>query len=599
MTSRPSRRLLLVLLALLAVAALALGFGRELVRSALAGRLHRAAGARGLVADWRVLSLEPPFRVRLLGLTLARAGGDTLFRAESLLVTAEPWSVVALHPKISRLELEHAQVQWRSAPPADTLAPEEAEPLPATSARLERLRDGAEKMTQLLLAPARRLPRLTLRDVTLMGPAGEDAVASGARLSLLDLDRDPHGVRLRASGALAMEHTIPFQVSLTYGNDDRLSGDLVLDIPDSTGGAETLRIAVAGALAQNRRTGVLRLADTTRVTFGRLPLTLGGSLDRHGPRLRFALSADSLTGPRIVASLPRAVLGPLLDLAIRGSFDYRLHLDLDLASPDSVDFAADVVPHDLALDPRATRLPIFGLDGPFVAAIHLPHDRIVHRDLSPANPFYRPLEGIDSLLVHAVITNEDGGFYRHHGFNVEAIKSATAENLKAGAYRRGAGTITMQIARNLFLGHRRTLSRKAQEVVLAWVLEHLTGLSKHRLLEIYLNIIEWGPEVHGAAEAAHFYFGRDPATLSASEALFLTTVIPAPARWRGRLDADGNLKRFEREQMHFIGRAMAAKGWLDPALLPPTDSLRVELRGPAHDVMFPPVAAPADSGIVI
>src|SRR5204862_204015 len=142
---------------------------------------------------------------------------------------------------------------------------------------------------------------------------------------------------------------------------------------------------------------------------------------------------------------------------------------------------------------------------------------------------YRPLTGIDSTLTHAVLTNEDGGFFRHRGFNLEAVKQAISANLRAGAFRRGAGTITMQLARNLYLGHARTLSRKAQEVVLAWVLEHLTGLSKQRMLEIYLNIIEWGPGVHGADEAAVYYFGHDAERLTVGEALFLATVVPAPA----------------------------------------------------------------------
>jgi membrane peptidoglycan carboxypeptidase len=151
----------------------------------------------------------------------------------------------------------------------------------------------------------------------------------------------------------------------------------------------------------------------------------------------------------------------------------------------------------------------------------------------------------------------------------------------------------MQLARNLYLGHDRTLSRKFREVVLAWILEHLTGVSKERLLEIYLNIIEWGPDVHGAAEAARYYFDRDPADLTVSEALFLTTIIPAPSRWRSRFDAQGALRPFARAQMHFIGRAMIAKGWLPPDALPPAEFLDVELRGLAREALFPtPKAAP-------
>ncbi|HVP14365.1 MAG TPA: biosynthetic peptidoglycan transglycosylase, partial [Terriglobales bacterium] len=270
-----------------------------------------------------------------------------------------------------------------------------------------------------------------------------------------------------------------------------------------------------------------------------------------------------------------------------GSFDYRLGLDLDLARPDSVRFDADVIPHGLALDPARSTLDLLELERPFTATIHL-RDRVVTRELSPANPFFRPLDGIDSILVHAVLANEDGGFYHHRGFNTEAIKLAIAADVRAGAWRRGAGTVTMQLARNLWLGHERTLSRKAQEVVLAWALEHLADIPKRRLLEIYLNIVEWGPDVQGAAEAARYYFAQDPAHVGVDEALFLATVLPAPTRWRTRFAPDGTLRGFERAQMHFIGRAMVAKGWLDPALLPPRDSLRVELRGPARDVLFPP-----------
>jgi len=97
------------------------------------------------------------------------------------------------------------------------------------------------------------------------------------------------------------------------------------------------------------------------------------------------------------------------------------------------------------------------------------------------------------------------------------------------------------------------------------------------LLEIYLNIIEWGPGIHGADEAARFYFDRDAHDLTLDQSLFLSTVIPSPSRWRGRLDANGDARRYVKEQMHFIGRAMIAKGWLPPEALPPADALRVEL----------------------
>src|SRR5262249_17901531 len=199
-------------------------------------------------------------------------------------------------------------------------------------------------------------------------------------------------------------------------------------------------------------------------------------------------------------------------------------------------------------------------------------------ELSGANPHFRPLERISPWLRSALLTNEDGGFYLHRGFNREAIQLAIADDLRSGSFKRGAGTVTMQLVRNLFLGHQRTLSRKAQEVTLAWVLEHLTGLSKDRMLEIYLNIIEWGPGIHGADEAARFYFDTDAADLTLDEALLLTVVVPSPSHWKNRFDANGELKPWARSQMAYIAKKMLTRGWLDPEQVPEPEALHVRLR---------------------
>ncbi len=561
--------------------------------------LRHAAAARGLVLRWDRLRLRFPLRAELRGVTITRAArGDTLLAADSLGAALDPASLLLLHPRLSEAAIARARVTLapRAAGAPDTLAPEEEEPAPS-SPRAQKLRRTAESLVRLLLAPARRLPRLEVRDLEVR-TAAEETALRGGRIEWLALEHGPSGMHLRAEGALALERAAPFALELTYGHDDRLVGGAILRLPDAPAGAGTLRVTVDGRLTQDHRAGVLRLADSTRLVIGRIPLVLGGVLDRHGPRLTGHLAADGLTEEILRASVPPTTLGPLTRLHVRGSFDYRLGLDLDLAHPDDVRFTADVIPHGLSLVSISDSLALDRLDRPFLALIHLPHGRLAPRELSPANPFYRPLEGLDSLLVHTVLTNEDGGFFHHRGFNPEAIQLAIAANVKAGAWRRGAGTVTMQVARNLWLGHERTLARKAQEVVLAWVLEHLTGLSKRRLLEIYLNIIEWGPDVHGAAEATRFYFDADPAHVTVDEALFLATVVPAPTHWRYRFAPDGSLRPFERAQMHFIGRAMIARGWLDPAMLPGRDSLAVTLRGRARLELFPPDTVAADSPTV-
>jgi hypothetical protein len=532
-------------------------------------RLHHEASTRGYAASWTRARFEWSGRLALRDFTLTRASdGDTVFDAESLAVALDPWRFP--RPRIREIQIAHAHAHLGRAPvDADTLEPEpEPRDRHIDPRRAQRLRDTAALLARLALTPARRLPALTLHDVTLQAPLGADGATGGARLDWLESRPESGGMRLAAVGAILGAHELPFEASLRHASDDRVRAAWRVTYPDGGDGRPAdVMVVLDGAITQDRRSGVVTVHDTTRVTLGKIAMRLGARVEQRGPRFAFDVTATDLTEQKLRQSLPPAVLGPLLDVGVDGSWDYRLAFDLDLAQPDSVRLLADVTPHGLALDPERTRLRLLGLDQPFLAQIHLPHDRIVTRELSAENPCYRPLDAIAPTLTSAVMTNEDGGFFHHRGFNTD--------------------TITMQLARNLYLGHERTVSRKFREVVLAWILEHLAGVSKERLLEIYLNIIEWGPGVHGACEAARYYFDRDPADLTIDQSLFLATVVPAPTKWRYRFDAAGGLRSFERAQMHFIGRAMVAKGWLDPAALPPADSLRVELHGQAREVLLP------------
>ncbi|HEY3216942.1 MAG TPA: biosynthetic peptidoglycan transglycosylase [Candidatus Eisenbacteria bacterium] len=561
---------------------------RPLLVRLVGSRLEALATRRDLEASWGRLRLELPARATFRDLdVVGRATGDTLLHADSLGLGLDPWALLFGRVRVDRLGAAHARVRLPTSPAADldTLPPEAAPPPGGPGPG--RLRRSASGLARLLSAPARRMPRLALYDVTLQSARGADALWSGARISWLNLTPARGGVQLAALGSILGPREVPFAASFVYAGDDRLTGGARLELPDQQGGRSTVRILADAVVHQDRHAGRVAMAEGSRIQIGAIGVRLQATIWRQGPAVEVGLSADQLTDERIKGSLPPPVLGPLRDVATRGSWDYRLTFRLDLAQPDSVEFSARVVSHGLALDPERTHLDLLGLEDPFVASIHLPHGRVVTRELSAANPHYRTLEQIAPELVNAVVVNEDGGFFHHRGFNTGAVKEAIAENLRAGAFRRGAGTITMQLARNLYLGHERTLSRKFQEVTLAWVLEHLTGISKRRLLEVYLNVIEWGPEVHGADEAATYYFGRDAGDLSLDQALFLATVVPSPGKWRYRFDSSGGLRPFARAQMHFIGRAMVAKGWLDPEALPAAESLHVELAGAAHEVLFP------------
>lgn len=135
-------------------------------------------------------------------------------------------------------------------------------------------------------------------------------------------------------------------------------------------------------------------------------------------------------------------------------------------------------------------------------------------------------DDISPHLRHAVILAEDDMFYRHHGVDWEALREAMFYNWKKGKMARGASTITQQVARNLFLSPARNPLRKMKEMLIAWKLERT--LSKTRILEIYLNIAEWGVGIYGVQAASQIYFGKDAGAVSAEEAVALAAALPSP-----------------------------------------------------------------------
>jgi monofunctional biosynthetic peptidoglycan transglycosylase len=140
-----------------------------------------------------------------------------------------------------------------------------------------------------------------------------------------------------------------------------------------------------------------------------------------------------------------------------------------------------------------------------------------------------PLSRISPHLRQAVVEGEDASFFTHEGFDWEGIKDAALYNLEAGKLKRGGSTITQQLAKNLYLSSERSLLRKAREALITRSLEqHLT---KERILELYLNVAEWGQGVYGAEAAARHHFKKSSRDLTADEASWLAAVLPAPRRY--------------------------------------------------------------------
>lgn len=143
------------------------------------------------------------------------------------------------------------------------------------------------------------------------------------------------------------------------------------------------------------------------------------------------------------------------------------------------------------------------------------------------NQHWVPLSRISPWLREAVINSEDARFFEHEGIDVEQTKIALTDAMEEGRFHRGASTITQQLAKNLWLGEERTLWRKLREAILA---RRLEALGKRRILELYLNVAEWGDGIYGADAAARVWFGKPAADLLPEESAILAAMLPAPRK---------------------------------------------------------------------
>jgi monofunctional glycosyltransferase len=138
-----------------------------------------------------------------------------------------------------------------------------------------------------------------------------------------------------------------------------------------------------------------------------------------------------------------------------------------------------------------------------------------------------PLNRISPNLQHAVIAAEDGRFYQHHGFDWHAIQLAAKEDMEGGRTR-GGSTLTQQLVKNLFFGTGRSILRKGAETTLVPVAELVLG--KRRILELYLNVVEWGPGIYGADSASRYYYRVPAAIISRQQGARLAAILPAPLK---------------------------------------------------------------------
>ena len=281
-----------------------------------------------------------------------------------------------------------------------------------------------------------------------------------------------------------------------------------------------------------------------------------------------------------IVSLPEGLFTNFEGMEAEGNFSYNLEFLYNKNKPRELVFDSNFKKENLKII-KYGEANLNKLNSSFTyrAIINGIRQRAV--EVSPSNSNFTPLGEISPYLRKAVLTSEDPSFFSHRGFINEAFKQSIIKNIKTKRFSRGASTISMQLIKNVFLTREKTLSRKLEEILLVYILENNRISSKERMLEVYFNIIEWGPNVYGIGEASLFYFGKHPSHLTLNESLFLASIVPRPRSFAWQFDGQARLKETYMKRNHYIADLMLRRG-----LLEAQDTLQkqfpVEIIGPAR-----------------
>jgi hypothetical protein len=296
-------------------------------------------------------------------------------------------------------------------------------------------------------------------------------------------------------------------------------------------------------------------AFDVQVTLGHGALVVHGTVSRRSDSVRASVELPTTSCQAILDSLPAAMVHSVDGARLEGELDGRISATISMEAlariraldPSEVDPLDPPRPGTLEVDfdvlgrcrvvADAVELDLEALRGPYRHRFVDGRGATRERTMAPGAPGYVPLSEVRHV-ADAFIVLEDARFFEHDGFDREQIENAWWHNLVVGRISRGASTISQQTARNLFLGIDRSVARKIQEAFVTSRLE--ATIPKARILELYLNVIELAPGIHGVQDAAQFHFGKSARDLSVLQAIHLAALAPAPHTYAERF-ADGNV----------------------------------------------------------
>ena len=272
---------------------------------------------------------------------------------------------------------------------------------------------------------------------------------------------------------------------------------------------------------------------------------------------------------KLFDAIPQGLFETLDGIQVEGKIAYDLDFSVNFAEPDSLAFDSKMDDQELKITSWG-KADISQLNTAFTYKAY--EDTVLMREIvvGTQNPKFTPLGQVASILKKTVLNTEDPYFYQHKGFEEEAFKLSIATNIKERAFKRGASTISMQLVKNVFLNRNKTLMRKFEEILLVWLMEGSGQVSKDRMFEVYLNVIEWGKNVYGIQEASSYYFGKTPAQLNIGESLYLSSIIPRPKTGLSSFDYTGHLKPWVQRHFNTYGYIMNKLGQLQDEHVPET-----------------------------
>ncbi len=558
---------------------------RARVERSLRQRLPAASLGQGAAVD-----LLGRLRLGPLTVPASRRGAPAVIRAEHVVVSPRWWALLVGRVEPAAVSLSGVRIE--AGPAGDELTalsrrltapgrPTMGAPAAASAAPPEiRLHDVVAALGPAQPGPGRfelgplagtleargeewrfwlRLPEGGRASGVVVRSGGRSALRLAVEGAFEDL---PQSLRRRLPVAATGGH-----LSASVRSDDLAAGADVavkarrLELAGEPLGREPLGPFDLALGARLRWNAAARRAAVERGSLalgpgGELPLEISAAATfGQDPTFSLEVRARDVEWAALCAALPPALV-PDEVRRLDGPVGARLALEGPAHRPGEWHVEADLDLKNLRRALRGTD-PL-GLAGEFTWRPPAANGTGPALRVGPGNRDFVPLAELPRHLARAVTTSEDGGFFAHPGFDFEEIRIALAERADSGRIR-GASTITQQLAKNLFLGGERTLSRKIREALLTMALE--ASLSKQRLLEIYLNIVEWGPGIHGIGPAARHYFGKDARDITPREAAFLASVIPAPARFHAHF-ARGEMPDYWIERIDAILLRMAAFGML-------------------------------------